>query len=184
MPRLPLAVLIAVCAGAAAAQTPTATPAAPAATPLAIGRCLWTSLPKATRDALVSSGPRVDDISRALGGLNPSLLTLARSQCPPVTGKDEADKVSDVWTATALGAWAAWQLGAHYHVDPAALDRAWAHVDAAGRKTLIADFDKTPQATRPDLAAMSRDLKLTAAAAHDLLVFWALSQLHLAEQGA
>ena len=172
----------ALCMAASEPPPPAPAPAA-AANPLAIGRCVWEALPKATRDALLAAGPTVDDFGRAVDALDKSLLELARSQCPAVTSKAQADAVAEGWTATIITAWSAAQLKARYGVSEAALETSWRHVGPAARQALAADFDKPPEASRPEIAAQAHELGLDDPAAQDLLLFWSMTQLKLATLG-
>lgn len=170
-------------APAFAADTPAPASPAPAASPVAIGRCVWKSLPKATKDALLAAGPTVDDFGRVLGAIDPSLMDLARSQCPQVGSKAEADAAANGWTATILTAWSAAQLQRRYGVTESALETSWRHVGPAQRRALAADMDKSPAAARPEIAAQARELGLNDPNAEDLLVFWSMTQLRLAALG-
>jgi hypothetical protein len=170
------------CMAAPAAPAPASAPGA-AAGPLAIGRCVWEALPKATRDALVAAGPTVDDFGRAVDAIDSSLLDVARGQCPPVTSKAQADEVAAGWTATIITAWSAAQLKSRYGVSEAALQTSWRHVGPAARQALAADMVKPPEAARPEIAAQARELGLVDPAAQDLLVFWSMTQLKLAALG-
>ena len=167
---------------AADAQSAPGAPA-PTAGPLAIGRCVWESLPKATRDALLAAGPTVDDFGRALDAVDKSLMDLARSQCPTITSKAQADAVAEGWTVTILIAWSAAQLKSRYGVSEPALEASWRHVGPAARQALAADVAKTPEASRPEIAAQARELGLKDPQAEDLLLFWSMTQLKLAALG-
>lgn len=179
------AVLAAALTGPAYAADPAPPPTAPpaAASPLAIGRCVWESLPKATRDTLLAAGPSVDDFGRAVDAVDKSLMDLARSQCPPVTSKTQEDAVAEGWTATILIAWSAAQLKSRYGVSEAALETSWRHMTPAARQALAADIDKTPGASRPEITSQARELGLKDPAAQDLLLFWSMTQLKLAAMG-
>ena len=175
---------VATTAGPALAADPaTGSVPAAAASPLAIGRCVWESLPKATRDALLAAGPTIDDFGRAVDAVDKSLMDLARSQCPPVTSKAQEDAVAEGWTATILTAWSAAQLKSRYGVSQAALEASWRHVGPAARQALAADIDKTPDASRTEIAGQARELGLKDPAAQDLLLFWSMTQLKLAMLG-
>ena len=176
--------LLAAALATGAAQAADTSPAAPsAASPLAIGRCVWEKLPKATRDALLAAGPTVDDFGRAVDAVDNSLMEVARSQCPPITSKAQADEVAAGWTATIITAWSAAQLKSRYGVSEAALQTSWRHVGPAARQALAADMVKPPEAARPEIAAQARELGLVDPAAQDLLVFWSMTQLKLAALG-
>jgi hypothetical protein len=175
-----LAVFAALTAAPALADTP---PPAPPATPLAVGRCLWESLPTATRDALVASGPSIDDISKALGGLNPALIDVARAQCPrPVTEAD-AQKATEAWTSLALSSWAQVQLARQDKVTSAALTAAWAKYTPAERAKFSADEDKPPETERANVAPLAQALGVTTPNDIDVLAFWVLCRLHLDAMG-
>jgi hypothetical protein len=173
-----LAVATAVLGASAAAQAP---PPAPPASGLAIARCTWASLPATTRAALVASGPSIEDIGKAVAGMNPTLMQLAQSQCPspPTQQIDAAFK--EAWAGTVMTNWAEAELSARYAVGPAALARAWSHVPPASRRQIAAGFDKPPEAVRGDVAGFAAELHLTAPVALDLLSAWAIAQLKLAE---
>lgn len=179
-PALIIATLIttAIAAGPTAAQTPTA--AAAPASPLAIARCTWSALPATTRAALIASGPSIDDIGKAITGMSPALMQLAQSQCPAPTTKAMDDAAKDAWAGTVLTNWAEGELGARYHITPAALARAWSRAPAASRRQIAAGFDKTPDAVRGDVAGFAADLGLTDPVALDLLSAWAIAQMKLA----
>jgi hypothetical protein len=176
--RLAVTVLAAALSGSAAAQTPAP---APPASPIAIARCIWTSLPATTRAALVASGPSIEDIGKAVAGMSPALMQLAQSQCPsPATQEiDAASK--EAWAGTVMTNWAEGELSARYAVGPAVLARAWSHVPPATRRQIAAGFDKSPEAVRGDVANFAAELHLTAPVALDLLSAWAIAQLKLAE---
>jgi hypothetical protein len=185
MPRrrslaLIVAMLIApaLAAGTTAAQTPPAAAAAPAS-PLAIARCTWAALPATTRAALTASGPSIDDIGKAITGMSPALMQLAQSQCPAPATKEINEAAKDAWAGTVLTNWAEGELGARYHVTPAALARAWSRVPAASRRQIAAGFDKTPDAVRGDIAGFASGLGLTDPVALDLLSAWAIAQMKL-----
>jgi hypothetical protein len=180
LPRAFVGVVAALAAGPALCADPAP---APAASPLAIGRCVWEKLPKATRDALVAAGPTVDDFGRAVDALDNSLMDVARSQCPPIASKAQADEVAAGWTATIITAWSAAQLESRYGVSQAALETSWRHVGPAARQALAADMVKPPEAARLEIAAQARELGLKDPAAQDLLVFWSMTQLKLAALG-
>jgi hypothetical protein len=162
-------------------DTPTAPPATPS--PVAIGRCLWDGLPKATREAVAASGPSADDVYRAMNDMNPSLMDVARAQCPSPATTDDAQKVSDAWVAVALQAWAETQLYRQDKIGPASLEDAWRRFTPAQRHQFELDEDKPPDAERADVAPMTRALGLTAPTDVDLVAFWVLSQLHLTALG-
>jgi hypothetical protein len=168
---------------AAGAPPPSAPPAAAAPSPAAIGRCLWQGLPNTTRQALVASGTSVNDVSKALDNLDQNLLDVARSQCPAPAAKADAEKAAEAWTAVVLSAWSSAELATHYKVGDAALQRAWSHFTPAQRQAFEADESKPPDTERANVASMTRELGLTTPEATDLLIFWSLSQLHLAALG-
>ena len=85
----------------------------------------WEGLPKATREAVAASGPSADDVYRAMNDMNPSLMDVARAQCPSPATTDDAQKVSDAWVAVALQAWAETQLYRQDKIGPASLEDAW-----------------------------------------------------------
>ena len=169
----------------AMASSGSAQPAAstPPPTPLAIGRCLWEGLPKATRDALDASGPAVEDVSQALNNMNPSLMDVARAQCPSPADSDQAHKVTDAWVALALQSWAETQLYKQHKITPAALADAWRRFTPDERRQFEANEDKPPEAERANAAPMAKSLGLTADSDLDLVAFWVLCQLHLAALG-
>jgi hypothetical protein len=184
-PRLCLAaaafVAVALANPARAVDTPTAPPAA--TSPVAIGRCLWEGLPKATREAVAASGPTADDVYRAMNAMNPSLMDVARAQCPSPATTDDAQRVTDAWVALALEAWAQTQLYRQDKIAPATLEDAWRRFTPAERHQFELDEDKPPDAERADVASMTKALRLTTPADVDLVAFWVLSQLHLAALG-
>jgi len=157
---------------------PTAPPASPP-TPLALGRCLYDGLPKATREALAASGPSIDNISAAISGLNPSLMDLARSQCPSPANRVDAEKASDAWTAIVLSNWSAAQLSAR-NVTQAQLDAAWSRFTPAQRRQFELDENQAPDVERADVAPLAKSLDLSDDAGVDLVIYWCLAQLHLA----
>jgi hypothetical protein len=165
-------------AAPATAQTPSA--AAAPASPLAIARCTWAALPATTRAALIASGPSIDDIGKAITGMNPALMQLAQSQCPAPATNEIGEAAKDAWAGTVLTNWAEGELAARYHVTPAALARAWSRVPAASRRQIAAGFDKTPDAVRGDIADFASGLGLTDPIALDLLSAWAIAQMKLA----
>jgi len=176
--------LLAIMAAVAMIAGPTLAEDAPAASsPVAIGRCLWDGLPKSTRDALTASGPTAEDVSRAMNALNPSLMDVARAQCPSPASADEAQKVTDAWVALALGTWAQTQLYRQDKVAPAALEDAWRRFTPAERHQFQLDEDKPRATERADLAPMAKALGVSADADVDLIAFWVLCQLHLAALG-
>jgi hypothetical protein len=173
--RLAVIVLAAVLGGPAAAQPP-----APAS-PLAIARCTWASLPATTRAALVASGPTIDDIGKAVSGMNPALMQLAQSQCPSPATREIDAASKDAWAGTVMTNWAEGELSSRYRVTPAALALAWSRVPAAQRRQIAAGFDKAPEAVRGDIAGFAAQLRLTDPIALDLLSAWAIAQMKLAE---
>src|ERR1700741_4708046 len=100
--RIAGTVLAALLCGPVAAQTP---PPAPAS-PLAIARCIWEALPARTRAALVASGPTIDDIGKAVSGMNPALMQLAQSQCPSPATREIDAASKDAWAGTVMTNWA------------------------------------------------------------------------------
>ncbi|HZZ88596.1 MAG TPA: hypothetical protein VFE13_09715 [Caulobacteraceae bacterium] len=165
----------------AVAQIPAApAPSAPASSSgPAIARCRWTALPDRTRAALIASGPSLEDIGKAISGMSPTLLDLARSQCPaPTTPQIEAAS-KEAWAGVVITSWAEGELAQRFGVTPAALARAWARVSPAERHALAAGFDKTPEATRASVASFAAELRLTDPAALDLLSAWAIAELRL-----
>lgn len=176
-----LAALSLVAASARAADPPTSPPATPS--PVAIGRCLWEGLPKATREAVAASGPTADDVYRAINAMNPSLMDVARAQCPAPATTDDAQKVTDAWVALALQAWAQTQLYRQDKIAPEALEEAWRQFSPAERRQFELDEDKPPEAERANVASMTRTLGVTAPTDVDLVAFWVLCQLHLAALG-
>jgi hypothetical protein len=179
-----LASALAVGAAADAPYKPPApaAPPPPPPTPLALGRCLYDGLPKATRGALAASGPSIDNISAAISGLNPSLMDVARSQCPAPATRADAEKASDAWTAIVLADWSATQLKAR-HVTQAQLEAAWSQFPADQRRKFEADEDKPPETERANIAPLAKTLGLADDAGVDLVIYWALAQLHLAALG-
>ena len=107
--RVAKAVLIAVVAmvgfGSATglARAADAPAAPPPPSPVAIGRCLWEGLPKATRDAVAASGPTADVVYHAMNAMNPRLMDVARAQCPSPATTADAQKVTDAWVALGAG---------------------------------------------------------------------------------
>jgi len=164
----------------AAAQTPPPAVAPPPAGPLAIARCTWASLPATTRAALIASGPSIDDIGKAITGMNPTLMQLAQSQCPTPATREIDEAAKDAWAGTVLTNWAEGELSARFHITPAALARAWSRVPAASRRQIAAGFDKTPDAVRGAVAGFAADLGITDPIALDLLSAWAIAQMKLA----
>jgi hypothetical protein len=181
MPHRLASILLAVAllAAPAAAQTPPA-PSSQPASPLAIARCTWAALPATTRAALIASGPSIDDIGKAITDMSPALMQLAQSQCPAPATKQIDEAAKDAWAGTVLTNWAEGELGARYHVTPAALARAWSRVPAANRRQIASGFDKTPDAVRGDIAGLAGGLGLTDPVALDLLSAWAIAQMRLA----
>jgi hypothetical protein len=173
--RLVVIALAAACLGGpVSAQTPQP------ASALAIARCTWAALPTTTRAALVASGPTIDDIGKAVGGMSPTLMQLAQSQCPSPATQTIADAAKDAWAGTVMTTWAEGQLAARYRVTPAALAAAWTHVPMAARRQIVAGFDKPPEAVRGDIAGFAAQLRLTDPIALDLLSAWAIAQVKLA----
>ncbi len=177
--RLALVLLATALSGSAAAQPPPSTPP-PAASPLAIARCTWAALPATTRSALVGSGPTIDDIGKAVGGMNPALMQLAQSQCPVAATQEIEAAAKEAWAGTVMTNWAEGQLASRFRVTPAALARAWSHVGAAARRQIGAGFDKTPEAVRGDVAGLAAELRLSDPVALDLLSAWGIAQVKLA----
>jgi hypothetical protein len=171
--------LVAPGVSAHAAPTDAASPAS--ATPLAIAHCIWVSLPNTTRAALVASGPTIEDIGRAVAGMNPALMALAQSQCPQAADAQIQEAAKDAWAGTVMTNWAEGELSSRYAVSPAALARAWSHVPAATRRQIAAGFDKEQTAVRGDVAGFAAELHLTAPVALDLLSAWAIARMKLAE---
>lgn len=180
-PALTVAILTvaALAAGTTPAQTEPVAAASPAS-PLAIARCTWSALPATTRAALIASGPSIDDIGKAITGMSPALMQLAQSQCPVPATKAIDDAAKDAWAGTVLTNWAEGELGARYHITPAALARAWSRVPPANRRQIAAGFDKTPDAVRGDIVGFASGLDLTDPVALDLLSAWAIAQMKLA----
>jgi len=160
------------------AQPPPAV--APAPTGTGIATCIWNALPNATRAALVASGPTIDDIGKAVGDMNPALMELAKSQCPAAPSKAVEDAAREAWAGVVMSRWAEGQLAQRYHVAPADLTRDWAKVPASARDQIATGFDKTPEASRPAIAPLAAQLKLTDPGALDLLSAWAIAQIRLA----
>ena len=159
--------------GSVAAQTP------PPATPMVIARCTWAALPDRTRAALIASGPSIDDIGKAVAGMNPALMELAQSQCPsPATPQIEAAS-KDAWAGTVMTRWAEGELAARYNVTPAALAAAWSRTPADQRRKIAAGFDSTPEAVRANVAGFAATLRLTDPVALDLLSAWAIAEIRL-----
>jgi hypothetical protein len=173
--RLAVAVLVAALGASASAQVP------PPASPLTIARCTWAALPATTRAALIASGPSIDDVGKAVAGMNPALMQLAQSQCPAPATQEIAVASKDAWAGTVMTNWAEGELAARYAVTPAALAHAWAHVPAAERRQIAAGFDQAPPAVRANVAGFAADLRLTAPVALDLLSAWAIAQIKLAD---
>ncbi|HTX50993.1 MAG TPA: hypothetical protein VME40_16590, partial [Caulobacteraceae bacterium] len=169
-------------AGAACAAEPNAA-SPPAPSPVAIGHCLWEGLPKATRDAVAASGPTADDVYHAMNAMNPSLMDVARAQCPSPATPEDAQKVTDAWVALALQAWAQTELYRQDKIAPETLEDAWRRFTPAERRQFELDEDKPPAAERANVASMSKALGVTAPADVDLVAFWVLCQLHLAALG-
>jgi hypothetical protein len=175
-----LAALVFVAGAARAADAP---PTPSPLSPVAIGRCLWEGLPKATREAVAASGPTAEDVYHAMNAMNPSLMDVARAQCPSPATPDDAQKVTDAWVALALEAWAQTQLYRLDKVAPEALEDAWRRFTPAERRQFELDEDKPPEAERANVAPMTKALGVTAPADVDLVAFWVLCQLHLAALG-
>jgi hypothetical protein len=182
--RMAVIALLALLGGSAVAQAPSSpTSVAQPPSGLAIARCVWAALPDRTRAALVASGPSLDDIGKAISGMNPTLLELARSQCPaPDTPQIEA-AWKEAWAGVVITSWAESELAARYGVSPAALARAWSHVSPNSRRELAAGFNKTPEAARASVAPFAADLRLTDPVALDLLSAWAIAELRLSSLG-
>ena len=173
--RLVVIALAAACLGGpVSAQTPQP------ASALAIARCTWAALPTTTRAALVASGPTIDDIGKAVGGMSPTLMQLAQSQCPSPATQTIADAAKDAWAGTVMTNWAEGELSSRYRVTPAALALAWTHVPPPARRQIAAGFDKAPEAVRGDIAGFAAQLRLTDPIALDLLSAWAIAQVKLA----
>ncbi|HVN01162.1 MAG TPA: hypothetical protein VMT68_13205 [Caulobacteraceae bacterium] len=173
-------------AGAARAQPPApAAPPPPSTPPTGIGiaRCIWDALPAATRAALIASGPSIDDIGKAVGGMNPALMALAKSQCPTAPTPAVEGAAKEAWAGVVMSKWSEGQLAARYRVTPADLARGWARVPAPARSQIAAGFDKTPEESRPAIAPFAQSLKLTDPPALDLLSAWAIAQIRLAAIG-
>jgi hypothetical protein len=171
------AALAAAMCGLAAAQTPE--PTAPPATPLAIARCIWSALPDRTRAVLVASGPSIEDIGKAVADMNPALMQLAQSQCPPPATPEIEAASKDAWAGTVMTHWAEGELTARYGVSPAALAAAWSRVPPGDRRQIAAGFDKTPEAVRANVTGLAAALRLTDPAALDLLSAWAIAEIRL-----
>jgi hypothetical protein len=181
MPRRRLVIALAAALGlGVTGGTAGAQPAPPPPGPLAIARCTWAALPATTRAALVASGPTIDDIGKAVGGMSPALMQLAQSQCPSPATKEIADAARDAWAGTVMTSWAEGQLASRYRVTPGALALAWTRVPPAARRRIATGFDKPPEAVRGDIAGFAAQLRLSDPTALDLLSAWAIAQMKLA----
>jgi hypothetical protein len=169
--------LVAPGVSAHAAPTDAASPAS--ATPLAIARCIWVSLPNTTRAALVASGPTIEDIGRAVAGMNPALMALAQSQCPQAADAQIQEAAKDAWAGTVMTNWAQGELAARYGVTAPALATAWSRVTPAQRRQIASGFDQAPEAVRANVAGFAAELRLTDPAALDLLSAWAIAEIRL-----